>query len=145
MVRKRFPAQGLGGFCHRCPGTQCCHEPLRDFDVRGAVGGGLGHGKAAPGVVGPQWPDDFMEKSWFQLDDFGVPSMLGSHIAVMRIPTLGWITMKEIPCLDPRRIEKWERERERKITKLKFLAECTEHLSCWNQASWHPGVLNCKR
>ena len=34
---------------------------------------------------------------------------------------MGWMTIKHIPCLDPRHIKKNERERENKITQLKCL------------------------
>ena len=50
-LKPRFFPEGPGGFCHRRPCAQRCHDWLRDFEVRGAVGGGLGHGKAPPGAV----------------------------------------------------------------------------------------------
>ena len=64
-------------------------------------------------------------------NDFGVPPILGNlHIAMIRIPTMGWMTIKHIPCLDPRHIKRIEREREQDYTTEVLGTECTERLSC---------------
>ena len=43
---------------------------------------------------------------------------------------MGWMTIKHIPCLDPRHIKKNEREREQDYTTEVLGTECTERLSC---------------
>ena len=52
---------------------------------------------------------------------------------------MGWMTIKHIPCLDPRHIKKNERERENKITQLKCLV--LNVLNVWVAEIKQTGIL----